>query len=92
MNLPDVLILGAASWRLAFMVVREDGPAHVFARIRQRSTLAGLLDCVFCMSVWAAVALWLLWLTPARPLVYIMAISGAGLMLASWTGVEFKND
>jgi len=89
-NLPDTLIIGVASWRLAFMLVREAGPLEMFARLRTRTTIGGLLECVFCSSVWAAALLWLLWHTPLRPVVYVLAASGAGLMIASWTGVEFK--
>jgi len=72
------------------MLVREAGPLNVFARLREHTTLGGLLECVFCASVWTAALLWLLWLTPGRPAVYVLAISGAGLIAASWTGVEFK--
>jgi len=91
MSLPETLILAAASWRLAFMVVREDGPLSMFARLRQRTTLGGLLECVFCASVWTAALLYVLWFV-ARPVVVVLAASGAGLMLASWTGVECKHD
>jgi hypothetical protein len=73
---------------MAYMVVREDGPANMFGRIRYRFAWTGALQCVYCMSVWTAGVAYLLWLTPLQPLVWIAAISGAALMLASWTGVH----
>ena len=30
------LLAGLATWRLAFMLVREDGPGEIFARLRNR--------------------------------------------------------
>lgn len=91
LSLPETLILATASWRLAFMLVREAGPLNVFARLRDRTTLGGMLDCVFCASVWTAMLMWLLWHTIARPVVVVLGVSGAGLMIASWTGVEYRD-
>lgn len=82
----DVLIIALATWRLAYMVTSEAGPWDVFARLRTRWPLGGLLTCVRCLSVWAAAALWLVYLTPASPVVLLLAISAAALMLASYTG------
>jgi len=90
LSLVDLIILSLATWRLAFMLVRESGPFDIIARARTRSTLGGLLDCVACVSLWSGIILWLLYLTPLKPVVYIPAISAGGLMLASWTGVEFE--
>lgn len=87
----DLIILALACWRLAFMLVREAGPLDIFARLRARSTLGGLLDCVFCTSVWTAALALALWATPLRPVVMLFAVSGLALMAASWTGVEFKS-
>ena len=80
--------MALATWRLAYMLTYEMGPWGVFERLRGLTTLGGLLVCVYCTSVWAALALWVVWGTPARPLVYVLAVSGAGLMLASYTGVH----
>lgn len=90
MSLPDTLIIAAATWRLAFMLVREAGPFDVFARLRVRTTLGGMLECVFCTSVWTAALMLALWFI-AWPVVVVLAASGAGLMLASWTGVEYRD-
>jgi hypothetical protein len=85
----ELLILALATWRLAFMLVREDGPGDVFLRLRQRRLLLGLFGCVYCMSVWTAgvmLVLWAIW--PLTVLVYVLAISGAALMLQSFSGVQ----
>jgi len=61
---------GLATWRLSRMAVHEDGPAGVFAALRERTGIeydgagnaiswppANPLHCMFCTSVWAAFAL-----------------------------------
>lgn len=90
MSALDLLILALACWRLAYMLVREDGPAHIFARLRARTTFGGLLECVFCTSIWTAVLVFAVWLTPARPVVEVLAISALALMAAKYTGVEYQ--
>jgi hypothetical protein len=52
-----VVLGGLAVWRVSHLVVREDGPWRVFARLRRRaeSTAWGdLLGCIYCMSLWVA--------------------------------------
>ena len=88
MSLPDVLIIAAAAWRLAYLVTKEDAPFRLMARLRSRTTIGGLLDCIKCASVWTAALMVLLWVTPLQPVVFVFAVSGAALMLASWTGVH----
>lgn len=90
----DLLILALASWRLASLLVQEAGPLDVFARFRAHSTLAGLLDCVWCASVWTAAGMLLLWWIGgiAQVFVYALAVSAAGLMLASFTGLMVGGD
>lgn len=65
------VVVGLASWRLASLLVDEEGPGHVFARLRAAvgipagpgelpdSLLAGILSCVWCASVWVAPVFWL---------------------------------
>lgn len=36
MTLPDLLILALATWRFAYMLVKEDGPGQCFTRLRKR--------------------------------------------------------
>jgi len=45
-------------WRIAFLLVREDGPWHIFARLRQRlgsGFFGSLFKCVKCLGVWVAI-------------------------------------
>ena len=92
MVLPDLLILSIATWRLANLIAREDGPYHLIGAFRSRFAILQRDDrnhyCVYCTSVWVAIALTLLWLTPLQPVVWVLAISGAALMLASYSGVN----
>jgi len=46
-----------ATWRLAHLVAREDGPFDVIVRIRARAgegALGRLMDCPYCLSLWFA--------------------------------------
>lgn len=65
-----VLLVGLAGWRLAYMLVVEDGPWDVFLRTRERfavdpGEITGfwglLLACIYCTSVWTSTAMWLAW-------------------------------
>ena len=74
-----------ATWRLTHLVAREDGPGHVFVRLRARlgrGFWGTLMDCFECLSVWfaAPLALWL----ARRPLNWFvawLALSGAACLL-----------
>lgn len=65
------LIYALACWRLTYMLIHEDGPAAIFARLR---TYAGVrydlndrvygvgfwgdvLSCFWCCSIWVAAGL-----------------------------------
>lgn len=85
MNGFDLLILSLAAWRLARLLTQEDGPYTCLKRLRQRLAW-GVFDCIYCMSIWTAAALYLLWLTPAAPIVTVIAISGGAMMLYRYTG------
>lgn len=86
LTLLDLLVLALATWRLAYLMAREDAPFHLMTRLRQRTTFGGLLDCIKCSSWWAALVMLLLWFTPLQPLVWVFAVSGAALMLGNYTG------
>jgi hypothetical protein len=84
----DFLILVIATWRLAHLISSESAPFNVMGRFRERFPLGGGSACIKCASVWTAAALLLLWFTPLNPLVWIAALSGAALMLGSYTGAS----
>lgn len=65
-GLMDFLVLGLATWRLTSLLVKEDGPWDLFARLRSSAGVkfdahsepyaetffGSLLMCVWCTSVW----------------------------------------
>ena len=60
------MIEALAVWRLAHLIVYEDGPADIFWRIRKAvgaedegslSNLAKGLTCIWCVSMWVAIVL-----------------------------------
>jgi hypothetical protein len=69
----DVLIIGLGGWRLASLLVREEGPGRIFERLRDwagvpRGTgeiegfFAGVLSCIWCASIFTTTGVWALWL------------------------------
>lgn len=88
MNPFEFVVIAAACWRTAHLLVYEEAPFRLVARIRERTTLGGLLSCMKCASVWTAALMLALWFTPLQPMVWIAAISGGALMLASYTGAN----
>lgn len=67
--LEQAILVGLGAWRLSAMLVYEDGPWDVFARLRQRAGIvpgeingfwALLLSCIWCTSIWVGSGLWLL--------------------------------
>lgn len=86
MSAINLLILSLATWRLAYMLVKEPGPYQIIERTRKVRFLSKVLACVNCASIWVAPFLWLLTFTPLWPLVWFLAISGAALMLHRYTG------
>ena len=79
------LALGVlAVWRLSHLLYAEDGPWHVFARLRR---LAGsgfwgqVLDCFYCLSVWAALPCALLLATSWREGILLwLGLSGGAIL------------
>jgi hypothetical protein len=54
------LVAVLATWRISHLIVKEDGPFDVVLRTRARagtSMLGRLMDCPYCVSVWAALPL-----------------------------------
>lgn len=88
------MILSAlAIWRITSLIVREDGPGDIFARIRaaagvyregEMSNLAKGITCPWCVSMWVAIVFVVLelaipkWLTI---LVRICSLSAGSILL-----------
>ncbi len=78
-----------ATWRLAHLVAEEDGPWNVVARMRARAgsgELGELMDCFYCLSLWAAAPFALATARRPRdaPMTWL-AISGAACLLERTT-------
>ena len=62
-SLTHIALLAASASFVAWLVAREDGPAHLFLRFRtwlferEAGWIAELFDCPFCLSVWVVVIL-----------------------------------
>lgn len=78
-----MFVLALATWRLASLLIDEDGPSHIFERLRARagvydpgevSGLATLFSCYWCLSVHAAAVLSFL---PRRVSLVLAASAGA---------------
>lgn len=90
MDALEFLIVALAGWRAAYFITKESGPFRIAARLRQRWPLGGLTRCLYCASVWTAAAAYGIWLTPLSPIVFVLALSAAGLMLANFTGMTYE--
>lgn len=84
----DLLILTLFTWRLAYLLVKESGPFNLMGRLRARTTIGGLLECLYCASIWTALIGYGLLSTPLAPIVYVGAASGGAMMLWRYTGGE----
>ena len=95
MTILDMGAMGVSAWRLSSLVVNEAGPLGCFLRLRERlgishdasglpavhegDGLAALFSCVWCVSVWMAGLVYLIWWLSPVP-VYILAVSGLAIM------------
>lgn len=81
----DWLILSVATWRLAYMLVREKGPANILEKLRTLPH-GGVFDCIYCTSMWVACGMLALWHYDYMIIAYPFAISGAAMLLRAFTG------
>lgn len=90
MNPLDFLIITFATWRLAYFAVKESGPFAFMERIRSGNNLGGLLDCVYCASVWSAALMVFAWRNKElRNAVIVLGASGAALMAQRYAGMDY---
>ena len=70
-----------ATWRVAHLVAREDGPADIVFRLRLaagQGLLAQAMDCFHCVALWVAAPLALVLVNSAATwLVAWLALAGA---------------
>ena len=74
-----------ATWRVTHLLAREDGPADLIARLRNRlgdGFWGRLMDCFYCLSLWVAAPAALA--VSREPLGFVLAwlgLSGAACLL-----------
>lgn len=79
----EALVVGLSAWRLAALLVLEEGPFDVFERLRNFIIKPGPIEgffpkvfsCVWCMSVWTALISYALLLV--EPIIVILLAAAA---------------
>lgn len=98
MDIANLLIYGLAVWRISSMLVKEEGPFYIFWKIRSRlghmydldmnyighkdGFLSNNFACVWCMSVWVAIAVSICryyFITPTFYLCLMLALSALAI-------------
>jgi hypothetical protein len=94
------LLVGLAAWRVGVLLIEEEGPFEIFARLRNliapdeveygtlRFQLVKLISCIFCLSPWLAAGGWLLW--EASPVPVAIAAAAAIVVLVEGRGREVR--
>ena len=79
------LLATLAVWRITHLLVHEDGPWGLVARLREQlgqSFWGRLMDCFKCLSVWTAVPFaWFVGGGWIQGVVVWLALSGAAILL-----------
>lgn len=95
MTVTSLAINILAVWRISSLLVREDGPYDLLARLRDTvgvrfddasrpygaNVVAAALTCVWCTSVWAGL---LVALAQRRGLVDALAYSAGAIVIERW--------
>jgi hypothetical protein len=90
MNFFWLIVCALAAFRLAELLVIDDGPFDMFYNLRGwahkpptgtfiRGTLAGILGCIYCAGLWMAVLVGFLYISGnsiIQLLLFILAIAG----------------
>jgi hypothetical protein len=78
-------VAALATWRVTHLVVYEDGPWDVIARLRSRagsSFFGKLMDCFYCTSLWISAAATAILAPAPRDWVLVwLALSGAACLV-----------
>ena len=89
------VLAALASWRIAFLVAREQGPWQVFARVRSTAgegSFGQLLRCVKCVNVWVSIpfAFFVGGETWIELVVVWLALGGVGALIDESTRPPFE--
>jgi hypothetical protein len=87
-------VAAIATWRLAFLLARERGPADIFVHLRRavgHGVFAELLTCVKCVGVWLAIPFAFFVRGDWVELVVIwLALAGVTALIDEWTRPPFE--
>src|SRR3990172_7873741 len=97
--LEQAILVGLSAWRISALFSYERGPLDIFMRFRQalgvehKSTgepiawpdgvVTNMLSCVWCISIWAALALWGIWQWQPTAVI-ILAASSVAISIEQW--------
>ena len=88
------LLAALATWRLAFLLAREDGPWRIFGRLRNRldpGLLSQLFGCVKCVGMWVSIPFVFFVRGDWVELVIIwLALAGVTALIDEWTRPPFE--
>jgi hypothetical protein len=89
----DLLRIALATWYISHAVTALSGPLRLFTRLRGVSPLSGLLSCIYCLSIWVALGLYIIMQHDSgHYLIDPFAVAGAALMLRSYSGAGVYGD
>jgi len=96
MDLMGLIAIILATYRISSLIVEEAGPFDMFVKFRELfgirhdeagqincipdNVLANLCSCLWCVSIWAAGLVYLIWWLEPIP-IYILAASGGVLII-----------
>lgn len=92
------LILALATWRISNLLVNEDGPWSMFARVRAWAGVrynmvtleresGGAFTCIWCMSIWIGLCwalAWRVWPDMALWVATPFALSAGAILVDRW--------
>ncbi len=88
------MVAALATWRLSFLVAREDGPWQLFAHLRrvtENVAMGRAFRCVKCLSVWFAAPLaFFVGGSRGQILVVWLGLSGVAALIDEWTRPPFE--
>lgn len=88
MSIIEFVVLSLATWRLSSLLIEEEGPFEILEKLRHRlgvrwdetsthvhgqNELATTLTCLWCTSLWAALAWAIFWLLAPR-IAFVVAL------------------
>lgn len=88
----QTVLIGLGAWRLASLMLNEDGPFDIFIRLRKfiepppgeltsiQVQILKIFNCIWCATVWTALLLFLVWLITPWPVVILAGMTIAVLV------------